>query len=155
MYPSFLSFFINWQFVILQHPWHDFNFFIFVLEKEKSISNIKYYMLIMFFYSSNSNLPSRQIMCREIHNGARTSKRAIGAVFHVLIFCFFNLLVTYILHSKSLAIKRITFSLKYLSHVMVKQCNGMIKGWLHCLTSESKGRFLAKNILLAWCLVMM
>ena len=60
MYPSFLSFFINWQFVkkylpifnitavILQHPWHDFNFFIFALEKEKGTSNIKYYMLIMF-----------------------------------------------------------------------------------------------------------
>ena len=23
-----------------------------------------------------------------------------------------------------------------------KQCNGFIKGWLHCLTSESKRRFL-------------
>ena len=34
-----------------------------------------------------------------------------------------------------------------------KQCNGIIKGWLHCLTSESKGRFLANNTL-AWCLVM-
>ena len=30
---------------------------------------------------------------------------------------------------------------------MAKQCNGIIKGWLHCLTSESKGRFLANNIL--------
>ena len=29
-----------------------------------------------------------------------------------------------------------------------KQCNGNIKGWLHCLTSESKGRFLVNNILL-------
>ena len=31
-----------------------------------------------------------------------------------------------------------------------------IKGWLHCLTSESKGRFLLKNILFgsAWYLVM-
>ena len=38
-----------------------------------------------------------------------------------------------------------------------KQCNGIIKGWLHCLTSESKGRFLVNNILIfgsAWCLVM-
>ena len=26
-----------------------------------------------------------------------------------------------------------------------KQCNGIIKGWLHCLTSESKGRFLVNN----------
>ena len=34
-----------------------------------------------------------------------------------------------------------------------KQCNCFIKGWLHCLTSESKGRFLVNNILLAWCLV--
>ena len=38
-----------------------------------------------------------------------------------------------------------------------KQCNGIIKGWLHCLTSESKGRFLVTNILMfgsAWCLAM-
>ena len=38
-----------------------------------------------------------------------------------------------------------------------KQCNGIIKGWLHCLTSELKGRFLVNNMLLlgsAWCLVM-
>ena len=28
-----------------------------------------------------------------------------------------------------------------------KQCNGIIKGWVHCLTSESKGRFLVNNIL--------
>ena len=37
-----------------------------------------------------------------------------------------------------------------------KQCNGIIKGWLHCLTSELKGRFLVNNILIfvsAWCLV--
>ena len=26
-----------------------------------------------------------------------------------------------------------------------KQCNGIIKGWLHCLTSELKGRFLVNN----------
>ena len=35
--------------------------------------------------------------------------------------------------------------------------NGIIKGWLHCLTSESKGRFLVNDILIfgsAWCLVM-
>ena len=37
-----------------------------------------------------------------------------------------------------------------------KQCNSIIKDWLHCLTSEPKGRFLVNNILfgLAWCLVM-
>ena len=38
-----------------------------------------------------------------------------------------------------------------------KQCNGIIKGWLHCLTSETKGRFLVNNTLMfcsAWCLVM-
>ena len=34
-----------------------------------------------------------------------------------------------------------------------RQCSGIIEGWLHCLTSESKGRFPANNILLAWCLV--
>ena len=42
----------------------------------------------------------------------------------------------------------------YLAH---KQCNGMIKGLLHCLTLESKGKFLVNNILIfgsAWCLVM-
>ena len=35
-------------------------------------------------------------------------------------------------------------------------CNSIIKGWLHCLTSDSKGRFLVYNVLLgsAWCLVM-
>ena len=41
-----------------------------------------------------------------------------------------------------------------LSH---KQCNGIINGWLQCLTSEWKGRFLVNNILMfgtAWCLVM-
>ena len=38
-----------------------------------------------------------------------------------------------------------------------KQSNGIIKGWLHCLTSESKGRFLVNNTLMfgtAWCMVM-
>ena len=38
-----------------------------------------------------------------------------------------------------------------------KQRNGIIKGWLHCLTPESKGRFLFNNISMfdsAWCLVM-
>ena len=35
-----------------------------------------------------------------------------------------------------------------------KQRNGIIKGWLHFLTSEAKGRLLVNNILLAWCLVM-
>ena len=34
-----------------------------------------------------------------------------------------------------------------------RQCNGVIEGWLYCLTSESKGRFPANNILLAWFLV--
>ena len=29
-----------------------------------------------------------------------------------------------------------------------KQCTGIIKGWLHCLMSESKGRFLVNNILM-------
>ena len=35
-----------------------------------------------------------------------------------------------------------------------KQCIGITKEWPHCLTSESKGRFLVNNILLAWCLLM-
>ena len=37
-----------------------------------------------------------------------------------------------------------------------KQCSGMIKGWFHCMTSESEGRFLVNNILfgLSWSLVM-
>ena len=26
-----------------------------------------------------------------------------------------------------------------------KQCNGIIKGWLHCLMSESKGRVFVNN----------
>ena len=37
-----------------------------------------------------------------------------------------------------------------------KQCNGIIKGWLHCLMSESNGRFLVNHILLfssVWSLV--
>ena len=37
------------------------------------------------------------------------------------------------------------------------QCNGIIKGWLHCVTTESKGRFHVNNILMfdtEWCLVM-
>ena len=29
-----------------------------------------------------------------------------------------------------------------------KQCNGIIKGWLHCLTPESIGRLLVNNILM-------
>ena len=47
-------------------------------------------------------------------------------------------------------IRRLLFDLAH------KQCIGIIKGWLHCLESETKakGRFLANNILLAWCLVM-
>ena len=38
-----------------------------------------------------------------------------------------------------------------------KQYNAFIKGWLHCLTWDSKGRFLINNILTfgsTWCLVM-
>ena len=38
-----------------------------------------------------------------------------------------------------------------------KQCNGNIKGWLHRLASESKGKLLVNNILMfgsAWCLLM-
>ena len=37
-----------------------------------------------------------------------------------------------------------------------KHCNVIIKGWLHCLTPESKRRFLVNNILFdsPWCLVM-
>ena len=37
-----------------------------------------------------------------------------------------------------------------------KQCNGIIKGWVHCHTSEWKGRFLVNNILFgsACCAVM-
>ena len=34
-----------------------------------------------------------------------------------------------------------------------KQCNGIIKEWLHCLRSESTGRFLANNILLEFSLI--
>ena len=40
-------------------------------------------------------------------------------------------------------------------NVFHKQYDGIIKGWLHCLMAESKRRFLANNILLAWCLVIM
>ena len=41
--------------------------------------------------------------------------------------------------------------------LVCKECNGIVKEWLHCLTSESKGRFLVNNILIfgsAKCLVM-
>ena len=31
-----------------------------------------------------------------------------------------------------------------------KQCNGIIKRWLHCLTSESKPRFLVNNTIIVW-----
>ena len=44
-----------------------------------------------------------------------------------------------------------------LFHLAHKHGNGIIKGWLHCLTSESKGIFLVNNMLMfgsAWCLVM-
>ena len=30
------------------------------------------------------------------------------------------------------------------------QANGVIKGWLHCLTTESKGRFVINNIINVW-----
>ena len=43
-----------------------------------------------------------------------------------------------------------------LFNLVHKQCNGIIKGWLHYLTSESKGRFLVNNISMfgsTWCLV--
>ena len=36
----------------------------------------------------------------------------------------------------------------YLFDLAHKQCNGIIKGWFHYLTSESKGRFLFSNILM-------
>ena len=38
-----------------------------------------------------------------------------------------------------------------------KLCKGIIERWFHCLTSESKRRFLVNNILMfgsVWCLVM-
>ena len=38
--------------------------------------------------------------------------------------------------------RAILFDLAY------RQCNDIIKGWLHCLTSESKGRFFVNNILM-------
>ena len=44
-----------------------------------------------------------------------------------------------------------------LFNIAQKQCNGIINRWLHCLTSESKWRFLVNNILMlgsAWSLVM-
>ena len=50
----------------------------------------------------------------------------------------------------------VTFPCALFFDLAHKQCNGVIKGWLHCLTSESKGRFLVNNILMfgsAWCLV--
>ena len=44
-----------------------------------------------------------------------------------------------------------------LFNLVHKQCNGLVKRWLHCLTSESKERFLVKNVLVfgsVRCLVM-
>ena len=38
-----------------------------------------------------------------------------------------------------------------------RKCNGLMKGWFHCLTSESKGRFSVNSILmfgLVRCLIM-
>ena len=58
------------------------------------------------------------------------------------------------------------WSLVLLFVLVHKPCNGVIKRWLHCLTSESrlhcltsesKGRFLIRTMLMfgsAWCLVM-
>ena len=43
-----------------------------------------------------------------------------------------------------------------LFNLVHKQCNGIIKGWLHCLASESIRRFLVNNVLMfdsARCLV--
>ena len=45
----------------------------------------------------------------------------------------------------------ITF--KFTTHSLLfdsahKQCNGIINEWLHCLTSESKGRLHVNNILM-------
>ena len=40
---------------------------------------------------------------------------------------------------------------------LISQVGTRLKGWLHCLTSEPKGRFLVNNILMfgsAWCLLM-
>ena len=39
-----------------------------------------------------------------------------------------------------------------------RKCNGIMKGWFHCLTSESNERFPVNSILIfgsSWCLVMM
>ena len=55
--------------------------------------------------------------------------------------------------NKNKATSRSNWPRVLLFDVAHKQCNGVIKGWLHCLTSESKGRFLVNNILLAWSLV--
>ena len=55
---------------------------------------------------------------------------------HFLFFQSFWLHSYYI--RNQIAIKAITFSLKYLSHAMVKQCNGIIKRWLHCLNVRVK-----------------
>ena len=79
-------------------------------------------------------------MCRETHNGARTPKTAIQPVFHTIIFQLFQ---SFWLHSyyiqNQIARKRITFSLKYLSHAMVK--NAMVslkKGFSVCRQSENE-----------------
>ena len=54
----------------------------------------------------------------------------------------------YIIRSRHIQTEHSFFDLAH------KQCNDIIKGWLHFLVSESKGRFLANNILLGLCLVM-
>ena len=44
----------------------------------------------------------------------------------------------------------VTFKLtaRLLVDLAHKQCNGIIKGWLHCLTPEPTGRFLVNNELM-------
>ena len=54
--------------------------------------------------------------------------------------------------TKQKKVTRHSNSPRVLFDLVHKQCNGIIKGWLHCLTSELKVRFLVNNTLLA-CLV--
>ena len=65
-------------------------------------------------------------------------KRLMGGISnnHFLFFQSFWLHSYYI--RNQIAIKTITFSVKYLSHAMVKKCNGIIKRWLHCLNVRVK-----------------
>ena len=55
--------------------------------------------------------------------------------------------------NQDITFKLITVLLFDLTH---KQWNGIIKGWIYCLTSELKGRLLVNNTFMfdsAWCLV--